>query len=229
MGGISTRSDRSHESKRIYKPLAGSRRLIMVNRDQCMLCDYFGKCYEINLSPHEGWIYCDACKKEGRLREDILYYMNNKTVLPCYWLTIIKEKFKNWSYYEKSIKEYKNKNIRYLHFFRKSREKSKRPIHTAMIARGFNPLVFSINNGKLSIYLLFDDTETNETSTGLISLANLMYHNPGLYEEITTTNNIFDSDTVMISYDELPEKIRLLVEDAYKESLFCKGSEEFDF
>jgi hypothetical protein len=252
------------KEKRAYKDLAGARYLVMAQTTVCMLCGVKTNEDDINflsLGHIYGWYYCNDCRDEGRLKEDVMYYMENESSLPCTWLPFVdvkKKLFTKKSYYPtmldndsskkkyiptedisepkqvsflyffKRTVKYEENGVRYLHFFRKSKAGTVRPIHTGELHTNLNKCAFRpIDDKTLAICLQFKDTITGEQLERDVTLANLFYHNPGLYEEIITTKNIFCGSDIVVSYSEVPEKVKKLVDEAYERAKTCKDPSEF--
>jgi len=58
-----------------------------------------------------------------------------------------------------------------------------------------------------------------------------LYHNPGLYEEIISAKNILgvnESDKdLIISYSEVPDNVKMMVEKARKNAMECTDRTDF--
>lgn len=206
-------------------------RLVMRPTNVCTLCGIKNnKCKELNFGRLVGWIYCDNCKKDGTLKKAIFHFMKTELSMPYSWLILVNNKFLQPDYYSKE-KELNKYPMRYLHFFRKSREHTDKPIHTARIFFAKDSLTFryDTDSKKLMVMSDFSDTKTQEPTMRDVTLANLMYHNPGLYDEIISTKNILPKTDIIIPYSEVPSEVKQLIEDTHLEALKAKSSSDFNY
>lgn len=212
-------------------------RFCFLKTGKCMLCNkkYETKCNEIIIGDDFGWIYCGECEKTKEINKSIICYLHESASYPCYWLSELKEKLKIKSYYPELIKDIKddpfyNHEGGYIHFFNQSQMHTKYPVQTGRIClEGLHVMQFSGDDEKFGfgVYVTFLNAASKSSSKRFVSLANLFYHTPGLYEEITSCENLFASDKVFISHKDTPIEVRKLIDEAYNTAKACKNSREF--
>jgi hypothetical protein len=193
-------------------------RLVLINPHLCMLCnkiynDKILKMFEIG--QRWGWVYCDSCIKNNKLKEAVLNYINKLNIIPFMWLN---------NHESFTIKDEDNKSIIHnssLLFYRYS-QKDKIPIHTAQFGLfTFREQYMMYVDKYSSFHMLvkFNDNNNNKISNTIyersVSLQNLFRHNDNLYEALINCTNLFDSDMI-ISYNELSDNIKNNINEAYK-------------
>jgi hypothetical protein len=91
------------------------------------------------------------------------------------------------------------------------------------LAKGIRITNFSLFNSKLSIKLRYVEFNTGVVKDDCVSLANIFYHNKNLYNELISTPDVTGNTIpgVQVSYDEMPQNVRQLVEEAYLEAKNC--------
>ena len=207
---------------------------------KCMLCSKNKLCKEIRVGCHQGWIYCNDCQKKGHLKDIMLCLMEKEKQLPIGAL-VKSEMFKTtgfyptrkvYNYFEKRAEVVKttksNENRIYLHFYHGYNNKE-RPIQTGYIdmdkdkETGFHGFTYYESHNKLFIFLNYMDNASGKALSRPVSLANIFYHNPKLYRAITKSKNLLGNDDLVISYKEVPDRIKKLVNKAFFKARFCRN------
>jgi len=139
----------AYSSNEEKKSRNGPRRLVMIEQNKCMLCFEKTECETIVIGDRYGWICCSTCQKDGNLKGEMLIFMEEEKKLPLRWLfktTMFKTKsnyltMAEYNYEKKETEKVKTTECKgdaiYLHFFRKSKADSCRPIHTGNIKEDF--------------------------------------------------------------------------------------------
>lgn len=209
-------------------------RTVMINTHQCLICGQIKStpCYLLSLSRLNGWVYCTDCLNTGKLKQYVLAYIEKQKVVPCVWL-FSTDKFQQSSYYCQEKNEGSYNLTRYLHFFRKSKKNSSKPVHTGIISPYSDDYVAILPaKDTLGISVTFRDTElgdSGETLGRVVSLENIFYHNPGFYECLKEQENLLSVDYVKVSYAELSEALRDEIHRAYIRAMAAKEAAVFDF
>jgi hypothetical protein len=60
-----------------------------------------------------------------------------------------------------------------------------------------------------------------------VGISNLFYHNPSLYEEITTRKNLLYNDEVVFTFADLPEDVKSSIHRSYEKAQLATDSSEF--
>jgi hypothetical protein len=238
--------------KKSYNPLKGARSLCLVSPDVCMLCNRRldkSNFRALELEQFLGWVHCADCAQDGRLKEEVLYALEHQNLVPCGFLAN-STRFKRPSAYEtmsefdheakkrveKKTEDTKKSGVVYLHFFRLSKGNTNRHVQTGYLDAEFSFSSFLLKvlkhdkKKKLVLSLDYFDNGTKAERGGVVTLANLFYHNPELYEELTNTKNLLGThSSVTVSYNEVPKTVRDLVEEAHLEALSCNNSSHFKY
>jgi hypothetical protein len=165
--------------------------LIMTSPNVCMVCNREDiDCNEIGVSTLYGCIYCPNCLQSGKLKQAILAKITETNIVPCLWMN-----------YEDTIP-----------FFRYSQK----AITIGKIAM-FNDYKLIIPfEDDLCIPLSFGE---NYGFSRSVFVSNVIKHCDWFYNKLTNTSNVFGTDDrVVISFQELPESFKILLENCQKKA-----------
>jgi len=191
-------------------------RLVMVRYNLCMLCGQSDEnCEQLSVGMHSGWIFCPKCGENGRMQCAATKHINSTGMIPMSWIfgsTLFQE--------DDHIK---------LKFFRHSRKDTNHPIFISDVRYGDNPngheLIYNDHRDMYVMYLTFFDDKVNDSMGRSVSLQNLFAHNPGLYEELTTSDNLYGHYSIKVRYSDISTDIKLKIEHANQLS---KETQEFE-
>lgn len=161
--------------------------------DQSYLCFCFERLY--------GWYYCQACLKSGRLRHVVMAYLTKHRLIPLHSVISKSDTLK---------------------FFRYSKRDSDQPVVDAALPLDVIIPVAKIRHGSrlkdgehmLCMTLEFNDE--NGTWKRSVSLANLFYHNDGLYEKLVSAESLLP--TFQFAFSDLCPELQTTVKEAYLQS-----------
>jgi hypothetical protein len=179
--------------------------LSMMPQYHCDFCENEeqDKSYEFEITMSRlGFIYCSKCVDKAR-RSAINWY-NSKRIIPFDFLR------QNKSYQNDFLKFYRKsqKNIQTL-------AKISPYSATATYDDKYNTFrtVISFGPGAQEPYIA-----GQEVSSRLVSLENIMHHNPYVYEEIKKAKSLIDSDMFVVTYDDLSDEIEKNLEATFTKS-----------
>jgi hypothetical protein len=189
-------------------------KLVFIQTTRCYICDTVKKLPdELNwllLGYLYGWLYCDDCS--SCVRSSAIHFINSNNI-PLHWLFGISK-----------FSDPDDSNNKSLTFFRKSKKDVQEAILKTYDLNDYiygcymiNSIKQEQNDGtKYGIYLFFNDVQTKQRQSRMVSLANIFAHNDGLYEELINCKNIFDNKKIVISFDDLSLDLQNGIHDEYK-------------
>lgn len=169
---------------------------ICMKPSACAVCDENTCGQTLNFGRLNGVFYCNkesCCKK---IKKDMIEYINETMNIPLYGL--IDNKTNNYD-----LK---------LSFFRKS----KNTVFKGTISKGIRNWfcirkVKTPNDKKIMVIdLEYKNIENknDETYSRSVALDNIMFHNKDFYDKLANCTNLFDNEHIIISFEELSDKIR---------------------
>ena len=190
-------------------------RLTFLKLNQCIICYKSKKCKEYHLLPLYGWYYCEDCKEIAN--KQVIAYLNYEKCVPLNWI-ISSDKYGNK---DDDIDEIDDISCaKFLNFFRLSQKGSTKEIYQAKLTNYSecgNLIRFSDTCSAMTLGVEF--YQEHKLMIKSVSLANIFAHNPTLYKDLVSCQNLLDCDDFVISYSDLSEEIHQLVEYSYKDSL----------
>lgn len=183
--------------------------LVFCRYNECMLCKNVKKEGEHNLmligDYLSGWYYCDECARNQRLVRAIHGYIMDTMIVPMCWLN-------------KYLRNNNTEKNMFMYFYRNSQKKIQIGELSDEIEN--NVLIFSEKHDSYRLVLSFRLEDTGEKASRGVSLQNLFAHNHWLYEELIKCDDLLDSHDleipIKISYRQLPESVRMIIEKAYE-------------
>jgi hypothetical protein len=222
------------------------RRLTFISASTCMVCDknYCGdgdpEVHMVTIAALSGWLLCDRCIEKGWAAEEVITALNKKQYLMLDFL--FDERFRGKWLFRLGSTDYVM-----LKFWRRSQQATfvtaftygdlqghTKPLPDNTGARVDNiidiefidkPLSTDPEEAKSIVLtrelvdeLFADDIGKNKFSRG-VSLRNLFYYNPGLYEDLMETSNLFgDSSPLMIRLSDMSGDMIQMVESQKRDS-----------
>ena len=185
------------------------RSLVMTSLNYCMVCHklYSARCNEININRLLGCIYCDKCYESGCVKKGISRWIENEGSIPCRWL-----------FAEGAVS-------RKFTFYRKSRGTLHEGVCNVydedLLIRSHNVVDAAsvIDENQYYMKLSFKDNDDGPMYGREVTLANIMAHNKDFYNDLKSCKNLLNNQSIVITYDDLPTKIKDQIEHSYKLSL----------
>lgn len=194
-------------------------RLVMINPSICMLCSKRGENHKsIELHYRWGWIYCSECEENQRIKRAIVGYLAEAKSIPFFWINQ-SPTFAKIKDLDEAKSSGNNENHQYgnatLKFFRHSQKDTDNPVFEATIEtydESAHIMSFSEKHQSFHTVMRFMN-QHGEQAERSVSLQNLFGHNPGLYQELVSCQDLL-ACSIKISYTELSEFIHNSVESA---------------
>jgi hypothetical protein len=200
-------------------------RLTRIGIDECQICYIVSNkpvLREINCGRLWGWKCCDKCISSGRVKKNVLAFMEKHKCIPLSWLCDQEQKKFRTSVFGTNGSPLS----RFLQFYKPPISDTENPVQEAkfnllnkdmMIAprqmRGSGGTAY-----RFSVKTSYRDTQTGGDVSCYVSLDNIMAHNPGFYEALVQEKNLLSSGKVIVSYAEIADCVKAMVESSYKSS-----------
>ena len=187
----------------IIKPIGDIHSFVMKCHNKCMICDNIDyKCTEITLKYLSGWIICSTCVENNNAKNEILTFLNRNNYVPLLFLT---KRLSSDDCGKVAIK-----------FYRASQKSVINGWIKMFVSEDM--LVISekgINSFSIPVNFIAKDEQIGYR---LVSLENILFHNPNFYEEMITSDNLLGNSPIKIVWNDLPETIRNKITKIYEDS-----------
>lgn len=164
----------------------------------CAVCDTSKNIKTIKFGRLNAVFCCNDSKCCKVIKNDLLTYINQTKKIPLYGLL-----------------DSKNNDRLTFNFYRKSQYKVWKGDISAYVRNHFCiSIIKDLNDNSLfSIKLEYTNNESkisNNTPcfSRNVALDNIMFHNKDFYNKLSNCNNLFNSDRIVVSFNELSDDIR---------------------
>jgi hypothetical protein len=180
-----------------------------INFKSTNICDICDKRVNNNLmnslmiEPLFGWLYCNNC--ENTVKFSAITYINKTKDIPLHWFFRSNNQHINKLYF---IDE---QNNLYVDLFLKS--------YDLYLFSNKNYIKYNNNNNNYYITLYYNDVITNKKTTRDILINDIFMHNQWFYKELINCKNLFNDNNILISFNDLSNKIKNKINNVYQSKL----------